>query len=288
VSRYRFIEAEKAHYAISTLCRVMKVSRAAFYIWTRGLLSERARIDVALRERIVLIHAENYQAYGAPRVHAELRADGVRVSRKRVTRLMRLAGIAGWTRRKFRGRPTAIPFPPLPDLVQRDFQPTAMNQLWCADITYIRTWEGWLYLAVVMDCFSRRIVGWAVAAHLRTELVIEALEMAVTHRQPAPGVIYHSDRGCQFTSMAFGTALRDSGLIQSVGRPASCWDNIVAESFFATFKKELIYRHTWPHRGETQHAIFKYIELFYNRRRLHSTLGYLSPLDFEQRCARVA
>jgi putative transposase len=237
VSRYRFIEAEKVHHAVNTLCRVMKVSRATYYVWIRGLLSERARVDRELSERIVSIHTENYRAYGAPRVHAELRAQGVRVGRKRVARLMRLAGIAGWTHRKFRGQPTAIPFPPLPDLVQRDFQPNAINQLWCADITYIRTREGWLYLAVIMDCWSRRIVGWALATHLRTELVLEALEMAVAHRQPTPGVVFHSDRGCQYTSMAFGTALRKSGLVQSVGRPASCWDNIVAESFFATFKK---------------------------------------------------
>lgn len=288
MSRYRFIEAEKVHHAVATLCRVMKVSRAAYYIWARHLLSARQVADAQLTQRIATIHVETYSAYGAPRMHRELRSLGVRVGRKRVARLMRAAGLTGWTRRRYLGRPTAIPFPPLPDLVQRDFQPSAVNQLWVADITYVRTWEGWLYLAVVMDCFSRRIVGWAVAPHLRAELVVEALEMAVAHRQPAAGVVHHSDRGCQYTSMAFGTALKRSGVVQSVGRPASCWDNIVAESFFATFKKELIYRRTWPHRGPTQLAIFEYIEVFYNRRRLHSTLGYLSPSAFEAQCALVA
>lgn len=288
MSRYRFIEAEKAHHAVATICRVIKVSRAAYYVWSKHVPSARALADHALTEQIRAIHAETYDAYGAPRMHRELRARGVPLSRKRVARLMRAVGLMGWTRRRYLGKPTAVPFPPLPDLVQRDFTPAAINQLWCADITYIRTWEGWVFLAVVMDCFSRRIVGWAVAPHLRTELVIEALEMAVTHRQPPGGVVFHSDRGCQYTSMAFGTALTESGLVQSVGRPATCWDNIVAESFFATLKKELIYKRTWPRRDAAQLALFDYIEVFYNRRRLHSTLGYLSPLAFEERYARVA
>ena len=221
-------------------------------------------------------------------MHCELRELDIRVSRKRVARVMRSLGLSGWTRRRYLGKATAVPFPPLPDLVRRNFTPSGINQLLVADITYIRTWEGWLYLAVVMDCFSRRIVGWSMATHLRTELVVEALEMAVTHRRPTAGTIFHSDRGCQYTSMAFGKALRDSGLVQSVGRPATCWDNIVAESFFATLKKELIYRRTWPRRLDLQTAIFEYIEVFYNRRRRHSTLGYLSPSDFEQRYAPVA
>lgn len=288
MSRYRFIEAENARHAVATMCRVIKVSRAAYYVWSKHVPSARALADHTLTEQIRVIHAETYDAYGAPRMHRELRARGVPLSRKRVARLMRAVGLMGWTRRRYLGKPTAVPFPPLPDLVQRDFTPAAINQLWCADITYIRTWEGWVFLAVVMDCFSRRIVGWAVAPHLRTELVIEALEMAVTHRQPPGGVVFHSDRGCQYTSMAFGTALTESGLVQSVGRPATCWDNIVAESFFATLKKELIYKRTWPRRDAAQLALFDYIEVFYNRRRLHSTLGYLSPLAFEERYARVA
>lgn len=288
MSRYRFIEVERVHHAVTTLCRVMKVSRAAYYIWSRGILCERVRTDAVLTERIKALHRAAHEAYGAPRIHLDLQDEGFRVSRKRVARLMRAADISGWTRRRYHGRPTTVPFPPLPDLVRRDFRPSAVNQLWVADITYIRTWEGWLHLAVVMDCFSRRIVGWSIAAHLRTELVTDALAMAVAHRQPAPGLVHHSDRGCQYTSMEFGSELKRSGIVQSVGRPATCWDNIVAESFFATLKKELIYRRSWPRRGPAQTAVFEYIEAFYNRRRRHSTLGNISPDQFEARHASVA
>lgn len=288
MSRYRFIEAEKVHHAISMLCRVMKVSRAAYYVWSKHIPSAHAVAARQLAGRIKTLHAETNDCYGSPRMHRELRDLDIRVARKRVARLMRALGLSGWTRRRYLGKPTVVPFPPLPDLVRRNFTPSAMNQLWVADITYIRTWEGWLYLAVIMDCYSRRIVGWSMATHLRTELVVEALAMAVAHRRPPAGVIFHGDRGCQYTSMAFGKALRGSGLVQSVGRPATCWDNIVAASFFATLKKELIYRRTWPRRDATQVAVFEYIEAFYNRRRRHSALGYLSPSDFEQRYARVA
>ena len=288
MSRYRFIEAEKAHHATATLCRVMKVSRAAFYVWARHQASARADADRALLERITQLHRESMSTYGAPRIHHDLRDLGVRVGRRRVARLMRSAGLSGWTRRKFRTPRARIEFAPLPDLVCRNWAPTGPDQLWVADMTYPRTWEGWVYLAVVMDCFSRRIVGWALSNDLGTHLVIEAAEMAVTHRNPQPGLVFHSDRGCQYLSMAFGSKLKKSGILQSVGRPATCWDNIVAESFWATFKKDLFYRRSWPRRCDLGPAVFHYIEVFYNRRRRHSTLGHISPAEYEDRYARVA
>jgi putative transposase len=194
VSRYRFIEAEKVHHAVATLCRVLKVSRAAYYIWSKHMPSVRAVADQQLAQRIKALHAETNDCYGAPRMHRELRNLDIPVARKRVARLMRLQGLSGWTRRRYVGKPTVLPFPALPDLVQRQFTPSAINQLWIADITYIRTWEGWLYLAVVMDCFSRKIVGWSMTNHLRTKLVTEALEMAVAHRKPPAGAIFQRPR----------------------------------------------------------------------------------------------
>jgi putative transposase len=211
-------------------------------------------------------------------------AHGIRVSRKRVERLMRAAGIAGLVHRK-RGR-TTIRVPGVrvaDDLVERQFRPGAPNVLWIADVTYLRTWEGWLYLAAVQDAYSRRIVGWSMADHMRSELVVDALEMAVSRRRPAPGLIHHSDQGSQYVSLAFGQAARDAGIARSMGSVGDCYDNAVAESFFATLKKELVHRRSWPTRRELTSEVFEYLEAFYNRTRRHSTLGYLSPADYENR-----
>ena len=211
-------------------------------------------------------------------------ADGVRVSRKRVERLMRAAGISGLVRRK-RGR-TTIRVPGVrvaDDLVERRLRPGAPNVLWIADVTYLRTWEGWLYLAAVQDAYSRRIVGWSMADHVRSELVVDALQMAVSRRRPAPGLIHHSDQGSQYVSLAFGQAARDAGIARSMGSKGDCYDNAVAESFFATLKKELVHRRSWPTRRELTSEVFEYVEAFYNRVRRHSTLGYLSPADYETR-----
>jgi len=197
VSRYRFIEVEKVNHAVRTLCRVLQVSRAAYYQWHRQPLSERAQSDAGLTERITAIHARSRQTYGAPRVRAELQTMGHCHSRKRVARLMRLAGLAGRYPRRFRRTTISDPLTVIPDLVQRNFAPTGPNQLWVGDITYIRTWEGWLYLAVLLDCYSRRVVGWSMADHLRTELPLEALRLALARRGPAPQLIHHTDRGCQ-------------------------------------------------------------------------------------------
>jgi putative transposase len=283
VSVYRFISAEKARTPVSLACRWLGVSRSGYYEWATRAPSQRALTDAWLTERIRAIHEAHRGVYGAPRIHADLRlAHGVRVSRKRVERLMRQAGISGLVRRK-RGR-TTIRVPGVrvaDDLVERQFRPAAPNALWIADVTYLRTWEGWLYLAAVQDAYSRRIVGWSMADHMRSELVVDALEMAVARRRPAPGLIHHSDQGSQYVSLAFGQAARDAGIARSMGSKGDCYDNAVAESFFATLKKELVHRQSWPTRRELTSEVFEYIEAFYNRTRRHSTLGYLSPADYE-------
>jgi transposase InsO family protein len=288
VSRYRFIAAEKAHHSVVQLCRVLGVARSAFYAWLPQRRSVHARVDEQLVQQIRVVHAGSMCTYGAPRVHAELGQQGTRVARKRVARLMRMVGLVGRRPRRFRR--TTIPDPtttPTPDLVRRQFRPAAPDQLWVADVTYVRTWEGWLYLAVILDAFSRRVVGWALAEHLRTELPSAALHMALQQRQPEPGLIHHSDRGSQYVSAAYQATLVQHGVRPSVGRPGTAWDNAVAESFFATLKQELLYRHVWPTRQAARTAIFGFIEGWYNRTRLHSTLHYCSPTDYEEAYDRL-
>jgi putative transposase len=265
------------------MCRVLAVSRSGFHAWERRAPSARAVEDERLLERIREIHVENRKVYGSPRIHAELvLADGERIARKRVERLMRRAGITA-QRPKKRGR-TTIRVPGVrvcEDLVDRAFLAAAPNRLWVADITYLRTWEGWLYLVAVQDVYSRRIVGWSMADHMRTELVTDALQMALARRRPAPGLIWHSDQGSQFVSLAFGQQARAAGIAQSMGSKGDCFDNAVAESFFATLKKELVHGRSWPTKAELRTEVFEYIEIFFNRRRRHSTLGMLSPEQFE-------
>jgi putative transposase len=285
VSCYRLIEAEKAHHGVSRLCRVLGVSRAGFYAWQGRGPSARARQDEALTAQIRAIHQRSRGTYGAPRVHAELRLDhSVRVSRKRVARLMRSAGLVGCHRRRRRGLTRRDPqAAPAPDLVGRAFTAQRPDRVWTADITYIPTWSGWLYLAVVLDVFSRRVVGWAMADHLRTELVVDALDMAIWNRRPAAGLVHHSDQGCQYTSLAFGRRLREAGLVASMGSVGDCYDNAVTESFFATLECELLDRTRFATRTQARTAVFDYLEGFYNRIRRHSTLGYLSPTEYERR-----
>jgi putative transposase len=281
---YRLISAQKARTPISIACELLGVSRSGYYAWATRAPSDRALSDAWLTEKIRDIWAQNRKVYGSPRIHAELRMQfGVRVGRKRVERLMREAGISGLVQRK-RGR-TTIRVPGVrvaDDLVQRQFRPAAPNVLWLADITYLRTWEGWLYLAAVQDAYSRRIVGWSMADHMRAELVVDALQMGLARRRPDPGLIHHSDQGSQFVSLAFGQKARDAGIAVSMGSKGDCYDNSVAESFFATIKKELVHRRTWPTRRELTSEVFEYIEAFYNPTRRHSTLGYLSPAQFEE------
>ncbi len=287
---YAFVSAEKASYPIALMCRVLEVNRTAFHAWARRPPSKRETDDALLSRRIVEIHGENRGVYGARRIHAELRhADNLGVGRKRVERLMRNAGISGLVKRR-RGK-TTISVPGVrtaSDLVERDFNPQAPDRLWTADITYIRTWEGWLYLASIIDCYSRRIVGWSMADHLRHELVVDALNMAIDRRQPGRGLIHHSDQGSQFTALVFGQRCRLAGINVSMGSRGDCFDNAVCESFHASIKKELLHRHSWATKAEARTAVFEYIETFYNQRRRHSTLGYIAPALYEEQYQELA
>jgi putative transposase len=281
-----FIEAEKqAGHNVNKACELLEVSRAAYYQRRNGKPSARRVTDAQLTEQIHAIHAESKGTYGSPRVHRELGHRGVICGRRRVTRLMRLAGLEG--RCKKRWRKTTLPDPEADrarDLIQRHFGPCEeIDRRFVGDITYIATWEGWAYLATVIDLASRKVVGWSLADHMRTELVEDALSMAFANRSPDEGVIFHSDRGCQYTSRDFADLARANGVVLSVGRKGECWDNAVAESFFATIKRELIDTRTWPTRAGLHRAVFEYIEGWYNTRRLHSTLGYLSPNQYEAR-----
>ena len=278
------IAAEKTNYPVAVMCRVLEVNRTAFYNWERRAPSDRALTDAFLTEKIKQIHDASRGVYGVPRIHAELRMEHqVRVGRKRVARLMKAAGISGVRPRKRWQTTIRIPgITPATDLVERQFRPDRPNVLWVADITYLRTGEGWLYLAAVQDAYSRQIVGWSMATHMRASLVIDALKMALARRRPDPGLIHHSDHGSQYVSLAFGRAAGQAGIAVSIGSRGDAYDNAVAETFFATLKKELVNRRTWPSRLELQSATFEYIEAFYNRQRRHSTLGMLSPVAYEQ------
>ena len=258
---YTFIEAQKANHRISRMCRTLKVSKSGFYDWRDRLPATRTRADALLSEEIIRIHTDSRETYGAPRIHFELRTLGVRCARKRVTRLMREAGLFGCGGRRRKARTTLRSqterTPPAPDLVKRNFTPEAPDRLWVADITYVRTWEGWLYLAFVLDAYPRRIVGWAMSNNLRTELVLEAVNMAIYTRRPSPGLIHHSDRGSQYTSVEFGSRLREEGLLPSMGSVADAYDNSMAESFVSTLKRELIHRHSWPSRQMARTAFLQ-------------------------------
>jgi putative transposase len=283
---YAFIEAQKANHRINRMCKVLKVSKSGFYGWRDRVPSARARADAVLSERIARIHRDSRETYGAPRIHFELRTLGVRCGRKRVARLMRQANLFGCGGRRRKARTTlrssSERTPPAPDLVQRNFTPEAPDRLWVADITYVRSWEGWLYLSFVLDTYSRKVVGWSMANNLRTELVLNALNMAIYTRRPSPGLIHHSDRGSQYTSVEFGSRLREEGLLPSMGSVADAYDNSMAESFISTLKRELVNRHSWPSRQTARTALFEYIEGFYNTRRRHSALGHLSPSEYEE------
>ncbi len=264
------------------MCRLLGVSPSGFYAQRKRPQSKRAKADEDLSVRIRSIHEHSRGTYGAPRIQAELAAEGQNISRKRVARLMKLLGVQGVSRRRqfattLRDRSGRQ----APDLVERRFQAAARDQLWVADITYIPTATGFLYLAVVVDAWSRRVVGWSMATHLRTELVLEALDMAIAQRRPS-GVIHHSDQGCQYTSIAFGQRCREAGVRPSMGSIGDCFDNAMCESFFATLECELLARRRFRTQVEARLAVFDFLEGWYNRHRRHSALGYLSPADFER------
>ena len=279
-----FVEAEKqACRNVVKACELLEVSRSAFYASRTRPPCERARQDRELIELIERSHAQSRGTYGAPRIHDDLADAGVHVGRKRVARLMATAGLAGRCRRRAKKTTIAGDEARAANIIKRVFGPGAWeaDQAWCGDITYVRTWEGWAYLATVIDLATRRVVGWALADHMETDLVADALRMAITARRPAPGLLFHSDRGCQYTSVDFRKLLAEHRITQSLSRRGQCWDNSVAESWFATYKTELVYRDAWPTIAKLRTATFDYIEVFYNRKRRHSALGGLSPMCYE-------
>lgn len=282
------MKAYQAKYPVRTMCRVLEVSASGFYAWLRRSPSAHEQRDVLLADRIEAIFRRSRSTYGRPRIHAELAESGIRIGGKRIARLMCDRNIYGASRRRttittIRDRDAR----PAPDLVERRFTAEAPNQLWVADITYVPTWSGFLYLAVVLDVFSRRIVGWAMADHMRKELVINALEMAIYRRKPL-AVVHHSDQGSQYTSIAFGLRCQAAGIRPSMGSRGDCYDNAMCESFNATLECELLSKHRFRTQREAEAAVFDFIEAWYNPHRRQSALGYLSPINFERRVQTAA
>lgn len=277
------MRANQATHAVGRMCRLLGISRSGFYAWAGRPMCPRRRTDLMLTGKICAIHRRSRETYGSPNIHAELADDhGIRVGRKRVARLMRQNGIRGATLRKYVLTTQSDPAAAKPlDLVQRRFFAEAPDQLWVADMTYIPTWSGWLYLAMVLDVYSRKIVGWAMDTTMRTELILDALQRAVTQRQPS-GVIHHSDRGSQYTSTAFGKRCREAGIMPSMGSVGDAYDNAMAESFFATLEREVLDRRRFRSQAEAKMAIFEWIEGWYNPHRRHSGLGYRSPVNYER------
>jgi len=285
--RFSFIRAEEAKHDVTLLCEVLQVSRQGYYAWLRRTPCRRRRRDEELRQRIHQAFADSGARYGAPRVHRALAADGQSTSRKRVARIMRQEGLAARRRRRFVcTTDSRHGFRIAPNLVARNFAPPEPNRVWATDITYIQTQTGWLYLAVVLDLFSRKVIGWSMQPYQDRRLVLAALQMAIGARRPAPGtLVHHSDRGVQYACDDYRNALLDAEIVPSMSRTGDCWDNAVVESFFSTLKNELVYRTTFANHEAARLALFQYIEGFYNRRRLHSSLGYLSPEEYEKRTA---
>ena len=280
--KFIFIAAQKAFYAVAVLCDVLGVSRSGYYAWSRRPAPARATSDAHLKVQIAAAHQKSRSTYGSPRVHAELRGKGVRVGKKRVERLMREEGLQARRKRRFRRTTDSNHTHPIaPNVLERQFTVEAPNKVWVTDVTYISTDEGWLYLAAILDLFSRRVVGWATSATNDRALALDALELALQARRPAAGLLHHSDRGSPYASEDYRQALHQRGLVASMSRSGDCWDNAVAESFFATLKAELVDHERYPTRAAAAASIGDYVERFYNPARLHSHLGYVSPMEFE-------
>ncbi len=280
--RFRFIEAEKAYYPIRLICRCLAVSRSGYYAWRRRSPSARVKQDARLKVEIAASHSASRRTYGSPRILRDLREDGHQVSRKRVARLMRELGLEGRRKRRFRATTDSKHrFPVAPNVLMRDFDVEDPNTAWVTDITYLATLEGWLYLAVMIDLFSRRVVGYAMSERIDRELVLEALRKALFNRPGVHDLVHHSDRGSQYASHDYRDALDEAGIMCSMSRRGNCWDNAVVESFFGTLKMELLYEFPLQTRSATRSAVADYIETFYNVRRRHSSLDYQSPVEFE-------
>lgn len=280
--RFAFVHAEKACFPVATLCRVVGVTRQGYYAYTKRRPRKGGVSETSLRDRLRSLHAESRGTYGSPRLLAALRAEGAHVGKRRVERAMRSMGLAARTRRRFRVTTKANPaHEVVSNTLARRFEASKPNERWVTDISYVWTEEGWCYLAVILDLFSRAVVGWSLDASLSTKLPLAALDMAVKRRNPERGLLHHSDRGCQYTSNDYVDALHELGIELSMSRRGNCWDNAVAESFFATLKTELVYGRSWSTRQTLRLAVFDYIEVFYNRKRLHSTLSYKTPAQIE-------
>ena len=276
--RFGFIEAEKARYPVAKLCTVLEVSRQGFYAWRKRGPSRRAQEDARLSTAVRMAYIESHRRYGAPRVHKELEDKGETTSKKRVARLMQQQGLRARAKRKFvRTTQSQHSEPVAPNLVQRDFHVDAPNRVWVADITYLPTEQGWLYLAVIIDLFSRKVVGWSAQPYIDARLVLGALSMAILTRRPPPGLVLHTDRGIQYACKGYREALRAAALVASMSRKGDCWDNAVAESFFSTLEFEGPTTSTWRHLTDAEPEIFMFIEGYYNQTRLHSHNGYRSP-----------
>jgi putative transposase len=287
--RYSFIRRHRQQFRVAAMCRVLRVSRSGYHAWLQRPESPRRQANRGLLAHIKTAHARSRRTYGRRRIHAQLRREGIVCSRNRVARLMCFAGLWGLRRRAFRATTDSRhSFPVAPNLVARDFTASAPNQVWVSDITYLSCDEGWEYLATVMDLHSRRIVGWAMQSTLERSLTLRALEMAITQRLPAPGLIHHSDRGSQYACGDYQAALAARGLVPSMSRKGDVWDNAPKESFFGTLKCELGLHKIRPPREQARREVFEYIEVFYNRQRLHSALGYQTPVAFEAQTAALA
>jgi len=280
--KFAFIHAEKACFPVAALCRLLGVTRQGYYAYANRPPSERLKRERALQQRVQQVHTESRGTYGSPRVLATLKQRGEPASKRRVERALRSLGLRGRAPRRWRSTTRANPLHPVVgNVLDRDFTASRPNERWVTDISYIWTDEGWCYLAAILDLFSRTVVGWALDSTLSTSLPLAALDMAVRRRRPNKGLLHHSDRGCQYTSTEYRSVLAELGVTVSMSRKGNCWDNAVAESFFATLKTELIYGHTWTTRVELRAAVFEYIEVFYNRRRLHSAVAYRTPAQVE-------
>lgn len=281
--KFAWIDRHRKTFDVSVMCGVLAVSRSGYYAWRRRPLSPHRQRRTALVEQIREAHSQSRGIYGSPRVHAELKAQGTCVCVNTVARYMRQEGIASRMKRRFRVMTTDSnhDHPIAPNVLNRQFSTDQPDRKWCCDITYVPCAEGTLYLAVVIDCCSRRVVGWAMADHLRAELCLDALAMAIQRRDPAPGLLHHSDRGTQYASAAYRAFLERHGLIASMSRTGNCYDNAMIESFFGTLKSELVYHERYDTREQAKRSIFEYLEVFYNRQRRHSAIGYQSPEQFE-------
>lgn len=284
--KFAFVHAEKAYFPIAALCRLLGITRQGYYAFAKRPPGARVEKDKHLCERLRALHVESKQSYGSPRMLRALKKEGMSVGKRRIERALRCLGLNVQPSRRFRVTTAANPnHGVVGNELARDFTASRPNQRWVTDITYVWTGEGWCYLAVILDLFSRAVVGWALDASLTTTLPLAALDMAIRRRRPGPGLLHHSDRGCQYTSHDYRDALAELGITVSMSRKGNCWDNAVAESFFATLKKELVYKREWSQRTELRAAVFDYIEVFYNRRRLHSTIGYKTPAQVESEYA---